>query len=768
MVKAKWLRLIALSAALITVGALGVAGFRYVKGELESSPITAGKDGQTAAAGTAKTVQTSKAPAVKTGPFTAEVVKETSRLKLEIGKDGRITIMDKRNNHVWRSNPDEQSLATETVKGVWRKNLDSAFYLEYVDTRQAGSKLKYGNFTDLKTAVSVKETEEGAEITFDLKSIESSFVFIVSLKDGFLQVDIPSERIKEGPNARFVYLWAFPFLGAARSDMPNGHMFVPSGMGATINFDPNGKYPFRYTGEIYGMDLAVSTQSFRGSPDAPSDVLLPVFGISYGQNALFGIITEGETNANINATPGGLYTSYNWIAPQFQYRNEYYRQTSSFGEGFNVYDEKRLEQDRQVRYYFLQGDKPEQINYVGMAQAYRSYLMESKGLKRLETKPDRLPLEIAFFGGDREPSMFGSKLVTTTTFDQAAKIVEELKASGITDMDVVFEGWSNGGYMRYLPDRLPPEEALGGENALKRLIETVKGNGSRFYLDDNFVIAYSGKGFVAREEAVRDSNSRVVEDEMGPSGGFSFRKATQKYWLQPDLSLKELEKSLPTYKEFGVDGIHHNSIGEVLFSDHTPKDPHTRGDTSALFEEILNKTKSELGKVRVSHGNSFVLDKADHISDLPLSPSYDLLANKSVPFYPIAIHGLVSYSAKPGNLRDEFNNELLRSVEYGALPSYLLTFEDPGILKDTFTRYIFSSQYSEWTETIVKEYNRISSVLGGLQDQMIVNHRSLSKDVFETTYENGQRVIVNYGDTPYREGGVEVKPNDFALTGKGG
>ncbi|OXM16308.1 DUF5696 domain-containing protein [Paenibacillus herberti] len=763
--KAKWLRLIALSVVVIAVGAFAVAGFRYVKGELEASPITAaGKGGPT----NAKTVQTSKGPAVKTGPFTAAVVKETGKFKLEVGADGRIAVTDKRNNHVWRSNPDEQSLASETVKGVWRKNLDSAFYLEYVDTRQAGSKLKYGNFSDLRTAVSVKETDEGAEITFDLKSIESSFVFVVSMKDGYLEVDIPSDRIKEGPNTQFVYLWAFPFFGAAHSDMPNGHMFVPSGMGATIEFDPNGKYPFRYTGETYGMDLSVSTQSFRGSPDDPSDVLLPVFGISYGQNALFGIITKGETNANINATPGGLYTSYNWIAPQFQYRQEYYRQTSSFGEGFNVYDEKRLEEDRQIRYYFLQGDKPEQINYVGMASAYRSYLMETKGLKRVESQPESLPLEIAFFGGDREPSMFGSKLVTTTTFDQAADIVDKLAASGITGMDIVFEGWSNGGFMRYLPDRLPPEEALGGTDALKRLIKKVQSSGSRFYLDDNFVIAYSGKGFVAREEAVRDSNTRVVEDEMGPSGGFSFRKATKKYWMQPDLSLKELEKSLPTYKDFGVDGVHHNSIGEVLFSDNTPANPFSRGATASIFAEMLGKTKSELGSVRVSHGNSFVLGKADHISDLPLSPSYDLLAQKSVPFYPIAIHGLVSYSGKPGNLRDEFNAELLRSVEYGAQPSYLLTFEDPGLLKDTFTRYIFSSQYSEWMDTIVKEYKRANAVLGGLQNQMIVNHRSLDKDVFETTYENGQRVIVNYGDAPYRGNGVEVKPNDFAMAGKGG
>ncbi|UVI31451.1 DUF5696 domain-containing protein [Paenibacillus spongiae] len=707
-----------------------------------------------------------KAPAAKArdeDKYTT--IQENDRLRLEVSQHGKIAVTDKRNNYTWRSNPDKESLAAETVKGHWRKNLESAFYLEYTDIK-AASKLKYGNDTELQGKTTVKPIDGGAEITYDLQTIESSFTFIVMLKDDHIEVNIPSDRIVEGESVRIVNLWAFPFLGASRSDVPDGHMFVPSGMGATIEFEQSGAYPFRYSAELYGSDLALSAQSVRGLRDASSEALLPVFGISYGRNALLGIITEGEANARINATPSGLYTSYNWIAPQFVYRQEYFRRTSSFGQGFNVFEDKRLEQDRTIRYYFLQGDKKD-INYVGMAAAYRSYLMEEKGMQRIKPRSDHIPLEVSFFGGDREPSIFGSKLVETTTFDQAREIVDKFNAAGINEMNVTFTGWSTGGYMRYLPKRFPPENSLGGTDGLSRLIEAVHRHGNRIFLDDNYVTAFSGNGFLARSKAIRDSNARVVEDQIGFSG-FTFRKATRKYWMQPNLSLDYTTESLPAYKELGIDGLRHDVIGDLLYSDNNPSNPYTREQTADVFEQMLEKTKDELGQVRVTHGNAYVLGKADHISALPLSVSYDLLAKQSVPFYPIAIHGLVTYSGQPGNLRDEYNFEMLNSVEYGALPAYLLTYEDPGILKDTYTRYIFSSAYSEWLDTIVEEYKRISAVLGGLQDSLIVNHRQIADEVFETTYDNGQSVVVNYGEVPYEAGSVSVKPKDFALVGREG
>jgi hypothetical protein len=689
------------------------------------------------------------------------LLKESSVLQVFVNGEGNLSVKDKRNGRLWQSTPSSEELSKETVKGLWKQNLDSPFYLEYIDVTKGETKLKYGNFQNLKAKANIKATDQGVEITYDLEQIKSSLTYIVTLQEDHIEVSIPTDRIREGNNIRIVDVWLLPFLGAALSTSPNGHMFVPDEMGATIPFEKNSSYPFRYTAEVYGSDLAVSQQMQQYSRGRSSEALLPVFGISYDGGALLGIITEGDFNANIQATPSGLYTKFNWICPQFVYRKQYFKQTSSFGEGFDVFEKEMNKQDRRVRYYFLEGEEKD-VNYVGMAAAYRKYLMEEKDMKRIEPKTDHIPLDLYLFGGDREPGIFGTSLVVTTTFDQAREIFNTLESAGVGDQDVTYLGWESGGYMRSLPARFPPEKRLGGEAGLSRLIEDVHRLGSRIYLDDNYVVAYSGGSFKARTDALRDSNKRVIEESMG-SQGFSFIRTKKKYWMQPALSLKYLIGDLPKYGELGIDGISHNVIGDYIHSDNNPSKPSTRENTMDVYRQILNRTMAKLGSARVTHGNAYVLGLADHISMLPLSSSYDMLARNSVPFYPIAIHGLVSYSAEPGNLQDESRNGFLKSIEYGAAPAYLLTYKDSSLLKDSFTKWIYSSQYREWLNTVVKEYQLMDEALGDVRNRFIVNHRQLAPGVYETSYDSGKRIVVNYNATAYSLDGINVKPYDFTV-----
>ncbi len=46
---------------------------------------------------------------------------------------------------------------------------------------------------------------------------------------------------------------------------------------------------------------------------------------------------------------------------------------------------------------------------------------------------------------------------------------------------------------------------------------------------------------------------------------------------------------------------------------------------------------------------------------------------------------------------------------------------------------------------------------------MIVGHRSLAAGVYETTYDNGKRIVVNYNESPYHGSGYEVEARDFAV-----
>ncbi|RAV19182.1 DUF5696 domain-containing protein [Paenibacillus contaminans] len=689
-----------------------------------------------------------------------KLIAESAGLQLSINGMGQVSIYDKRNGVQWRSNPDAEAMSKETAQGHWRGNLQSAFYAEYVDQSLAVLKQQVGNAQELEAQVSFRQLPEGVELTYDLRKINISFTYVISLKDDYLEVAVPADRIDEAGNYRLTSLWVLPFLGAAQTADADGYMFVPEGVGAVIPFNNERQLPFRYSTRIYGQDLAVGVTN-----EASTGALMPVFGMVAGQNAVLGIISEGAHSAKVNATPSGLYTTFNWVGPQFVYRQDYYKRTSRFGEGFQIFEKERSLGNSAVRYYFLSGD---QADYVGMAAVYRNYLMETEGLKRIQGAEDELPVDLQLLGGDLEPGLFKRSFVTMTTFDQAREIVKKLKGSGIGRMNVSYSGWSQNGLHGSQPKRFPAEEGLGGNDGLKRLVDEVQRLGDRFFLTNDYTAAYSEKnGFNPRVDAVRDIDGRVVEQQLPLGNRFSLVNRSTMHVIRPRLAMDYMTEDLEKYKQLGIDGLAFDGLASHLFSDYSPSERNTRKDTAGIYKDMLKKAQDTLGQAVVSNGYAYALGHADHISSLPIDANYELLAEKTVPFYPIALHGLVSYSGNPGNLRNENRLEFLKSLEYGAVPSYLLTYEDSSLLDDTLSKGIYSSRFDGWIGTMTEEAQQMNEALGDVQDKWIVEHTEKAPGVFATTFEGGKTILVNYNSSPYLTGDVQVPPRDFIVL-KGG
>jgi hypothetical protein len=49
-----------------------------------------------------------------------------------------------------------------------------------------------------------------------------------------------------------------------------------------------------------------------------------------------------------------------------------------------------------------------------------------------------------------------------------------------------------------------------------------------------------------------------------------------------------------------------------------------------------------------------------------------------------------------------------------------------------------------------------------LQYEFIENHERLAEKVFRTTWSDGTRLIVNYGDASFEIDGITVAPMDYA------
>lgn len=98
----------------------------------------------------------------------------------------------------------------------------------------------------------------------------------------------------------------------------------------------------------------------------------------------------------------------------------------------------------------------------------------------------------------------------------------------------------------------------------------------------------------------------------------------------------------------------------------------------------------------ITNGNAYMLGLADFIIEVPMEATRDSYIDRPIPFYQIATHGLITYYAKPINLSMNPDRDLLRAVEYGALPTFLLSAEPSWKLRYTSSSSMYSTFYLDW------------------------------------------------------------------------
>lgn len=214
----------------------------------------------------------------------------------------------------------------------------------------------------------------------------------------------------------------------------------------------------------------------------------------------------------------------------------------------------------------------------------------------------------------------------------------------------------------------------------------------------------------------------------------------------------------------GVSGLNFERFGWNLISDRNDNYIAERADVAEAWGEILRMSREHMGGAVIQGGNVYMLPLVDQVTRAPMEETTHLFASRSIPFYQIAVHGIVPYYGWPGNLRSEPQRDYLRNVEFGAMPIFELTTRDSSLLKEA-ERYniLFSSEIGIWEDRVLEEYNDQAVSMGYLQDIAMVDHNLLDTGVFETVYEDGSRVIVNYRSESWENGEIAVGALDFLL-----
>jgi hypothetical protein len=669
-----------------------------------------------------------------------QLAAEQNGLSLYVSVETGAVIVVERSGAVWSSSiPNVDEVAG--LAGVWKKRSPYPLLVEF--TSEDRSSVKVARSEDAK--VTVTPIQNGARLNYVFAQEALDVTATVTLADGALQVTVPAADVKETGTNGIVAIQVLPLFGT-QLDGASGYIVYPDGNGMLMKFtSPHRKEVQETSRPIYGEDTLTpptnELQSFTRQP-----IVMPVFGLTTGTHAFVGIITQGDYDANISMARSGEGMPLNRVWGEFVFRRQ--GMFSISGDmPVALYEPNRVTSDHQIRYYFLSG---ENANYIGMATRYREFLINERGAKRISS--DAPLLNLHFFMGIEQRSFFIRQFIQMTTFADVKNILTDLNSAGVTNLDATLDGWNQGGVDAAYPQRLPVDSRLGGEKGLTALSEFVHANNQRIFLLDNYLdILPNSHGAFPISDAVRGVDGLPVgNNESG-------------YYLNPQLALRQFAaKDLPKMKPFGVDGLYLQNFATLTAPDSNLRYPLGRENFAASWMQIAALSRAEFGSVSMDGANAYAIPYADRLENIPLDATGYDLSDGTIPFYQIAAHGLVQYSGTPLNLASDPRYHFLRSVEYGAIPTFTLTQNDTALLYRTSANEIWSAQFSVWKDEILKDYSAMQS-LAELQSQFIVGHQSLAKDVVQVTYESGTKVIVNYSSKAYSADGITVPAEDFVV-----
>lgn len=690
-------------------------------------------------------------------PARFEPVAETDALILRFDQGtGHFIVTDKRSGKDWHSFPNPEHWADETIGGIWKHHLRAPVMIQTLEFEKRNARPEMTNWISANgTIQDFQRIPNGVKLTYILTDAEVAIPVEITVRDDYVETKIVDDAIVEGKKG-LLWVRLFPFFGSLHTTAEEGYFLIPDGSGAIMSFvDASRNSVNMYREPIYGHDPA-----YRSDESSRHPVLMPVFGLMSGDGGFLSVVTEGEEYTNILASPAGVYSLYNWITAEMRYRSPYEQVTNRHrNRSFLTYDaDHRFGSDRAVRYFLL---TEEQSTYAGMASRYRQYLIEEQGFQRLTPEPN-IPLHLSLIGGDRESGTFLDRYVPMTTSSQAMNIVETLYGMGVENMAVNLIGWQKGGYTSF-GSVLPVDPRLGGNEGMKSFIDFAHSLDFPVTYGVNYLLNNTGAhGFFSRYSAMRDMSGTILHygDWYGNSLPLVSHRFLASYFAEDLARLKALNFDGLTFGHgYGYGG----GLGQFLVSDYNNRIGSSRSEAMELQADYYRQAAETFPMISSTATGQYVNAYVNHIYDLADDYSYDLFSDRSVPFLQIALHGLVTYSSVYINERSEYEEQRLRDLEYGALPSFAFTHEPTFEMNDSYSLRMFSTQYEDWAEKAVREYQIYNRVLAGVQDQFIVNHRMLAEDVFETTYENGTRVIVNYRPSPYRDGSLQVDARGYLV-----
>ena len=247
-------------------------------------------------------------------------------------------------------------------------------------------------------------------------------------------------------------------------------------------------------------------------------------------------------------------------------------------------------------------------------------------------------MKLEFLVSESEKTTFGRTVHIMTPQSELERILTEV-AKYSKQTVAVLRGYTSGGLSTSSPDHLPLE---------RKAIEDVS-RLSDFYFYVDYLTAYEGSGGVSRSRYAQNRSEQIMID--GP-----------RYIIDPRETASFALEELESFSKLGIGKFALANLSELAFS--------TRDSNRTENVEALLETVSLFDGPILYNPNLYMISRASHISDIPVSNSGYLIEDSVVPLLPSVLRESFWLFTGPVNLTSDFRRELLRAVDYGLFPIF--------------------------------------------------------------------------------------------------
>nr|WP_297707979.1 DUF5696 domain-containing protein [uncultured Butyrivibrio sp.] len=565
-----------------------------------------------------------------------------------------------------------------------------------------------------------------------------------------------------------------PNMGAATaSQLEEGYFLIPDGCGALMAVNgyvsgvPNYKRAFYdndYFSDYYYME------------EYGEKLSMPVFGVIYGglgkeKQSFLAIIEDGAQTGYMNtelastgedgATNNKAYASFDTAQyMRVKVYGPYSENTANYLVSTDV-----MNVNLKVRYQFFGKKK----GYYDMAASYRDYLA-AKWDRELSYR-DENALYLDVYGAlDVRDHFLGipyNKTVSMTGYNELKSILEDLDGYNLS---VTYEGAFNGGLNCELNDKADLLSLNGSKKEFKSLMEYAAERGIDISLGITPERIYDkGITYRSNKHSIRDFGNIIAtisgyDTAKGVLSGSVDSAATYYELVSPKYLTGVVNKFVKHADNYG--SLYLGTLGNQYYADYKNDNMISPYEAQTVLLENFDS---------LSNGHELVLSDpffayasyGKTLTDISRENSNYTTFTYDIPFKQLVLSGLADITTTQVNMSSkEENYFVLQAAELGVIPKYTVSYENEDVLKNSDYTSLYAVNYAGQKESIERVYEKCGEILEKTGTTQIKNHKTLAEGVFETTYESGAVVRVNYNlyDVTL-EDGTTINALDYCIEG---